>query len=99
MKTLCAVLTAVLLCSVLAAVSDAAAPPKAIDRDEAVKIALAFLKKQEYASRYHRDNPLVTLRKGEYFVEFRDKRKYVKPGVCIIAVHSVTGKVRHVPVE
>ena len=93
---------ALMLCFLIAGPAAPAGrnPSKAsITKEKAVEIARQFLRREGLASRYVLDSPHVSVRGDEYHVEFRDRRQYVKPGVCIIAVHSGTGAARHIPVE
>ncbi len=87
---------AMLLCVLVPAALPADA---GISEREAVRIALEFLLRQPYAAQYDAASPLVSAQGEEWHVQFNDRRKHVRPGVCIVAVHRVTGAVRLVPVE
>ena len=83
----------------MTAAADCGSAKKRITEKEAIALARSYLVKQEYASLYELDSPQVTSHGDEYYVQFNDKRKYVKPGVCIVSVHKYTGTLRSVPVE
>ncbi len=94
MKRICSI--AMLLC-VLA--PDGLPADAGISEREAVHIAREFLLRQPYAALYDAASPLVSANGDEWRVQFNDRRKHVRPGVCIVAVHRATGAVRLVPVE
>ena len=79
--------------------ADCGSEKKRITEKEAIVLARSYLVKQDFSSLYELDSPQVTSHGDEYYVQFNDKRKYVKPGVCIISVHKCTGTLKFVPVE
>ncbi|MCU0849594.1 MAG: hypothetical protein MUD12_17055 [Spirochaetes bacterium] len=83
----------------MATTADCGSAKKRITEKEAVALARDYLVKQEHASLYELDSPHVTSRGDEYYVQFNDKRRHVKPGVCIVSVHKYTGTLKYVPVE
>ncbi len=94
MKRICSV--AMLLCVLVPACLPA---ETGISERDAVRIAREFLLRQPYAAQYDDSSPLVSAHGDEWHVQFNDRRKHVRPGVCIVSVHRATGAVRLVPAE